>query len=904
MTKKLAIRLAIVGMLVAGGIYAISQAQRKPGGDVADGPQAPPPTKKSDKPRKDAPNPIKTKKRPVGNPPLPPPETVRGQEEVDTNSQDPYGAASYSVADESSQSSGQPAASGEYGDSGYGGDRYGGDRYGGASYAADDSSAANSSTSGKSGYTTEYAATDGENSNADRYGYAAATGNAYSLDDSDVAPASAEQDASKQNAAQDGADTSGSSVTIGDDAPPAQPSAQRTVDETGTPPQLVVDGAANSGGTYQQPTASTDTYADPQNGEGHTTQYGTRQTTGGEPNGPSAYGDTSNYGSDQYEDTTSSAGQATGDNGSTGDYGATGNYGSTGDYGSTGGYGASGNENDAGDRVSINGGADDEPAANGYSAPGDGAVSGGPTDSSGYGSDNGYRADDETPRTIVNSAEQNARPMPLVGSNVRLQGDTPAGVTSSVNVGEGQRGEIEAAANLQQWMGIQAPALAVQKFAPREVQVNRPAQFEIRVRNEGDSSVANVVVTDRVPEGTKFLSAKPQPQAVNGQLIWQLGKMEPGDEARVVIQLLPIAEGEITSAAQVTFSAVAAAATRSTRPALSLEVAARESVLIEDKLEVTITIANQGTGPALNVVLEGDVPKQLSHPLGAALKNPLGTIEAGEQRTIKLELDAVEPGVAVGQIRLKDDVGMDLAKPVQVEVVAPQLQVGAKGPRVKYLEREAQYEIFVANPGTAAAHEIDLVATLPQGMKYVSSDKHGQYDPRTHAVYWGLQELPSQGTGTVKLALLPVDEGKQTLGIEARGDLNTRANSTFEVNVASVPELFFTISDNVDPVEVGSDTVYNIELTNQGTRADTNVVVEVILPEQLRPVAAEPSNQVQVQGQRVTFQPIAQLTPGQKLRFQVQATGAAGGDVRAAVRVKSDSTGWITKEEGTMVYGQ
>jgi hypothetical protein len=270
---------------------------------------------------------------------------------------------------------------------------------------------------------------------------------------------------------------------------------------------------------------------------------------------------------------------------------------------------------------------------------------------------------------------------------------------------------------------------------------------------------------------------------------------------------------------------------------------------------------------------------------------------------VRLTLDAVQPGLAVGQIRLKDDVGMNLAKNIQIQVIAPQLNVGAKGPRVKYLEREAKYELFVANGGTAAAHQIDLIATLPNGMKYVSSDKHGEYDPRTHAVYWGLEELPMNETGSVSLVLLPVEEGKQSIGIEAKGDLNTRGATSYDVNVASVPELFFTISDSVDPVEVGTDTVYNIELTNQGTREDTNVVVEVILPDLLRPVAVEPAAQTQVAGQRVVFLAIARLAPGEQHRFQVRATGVAAGDARAAVRVMSDSTGWITKEEGTMVYG-
>ena len=541
-----------------------------------------------------------------------------------------------------------------------------------------------------------------------------------------------------------------------------------------------------------------------------------------------------------------------------------------------GNTGAAGGYNDTG------GGNRD--AGGGYSNTGEGYGNSG----GGYGNTGGDNA--VTPRTIVGDNEQNARPMPIVGANVAV-GDTPRIAPSTVQ-------------NVEKWMGIQSPALAIQKFAPQAVQVNRPAEFELRVRNDGDTAAANVVVTDHVPNGTEFLGATPEAEVINGQLVWRLGAMEPGAETRIVIQLRPIAEGDIVSAAQVTFTAVAAATARSTRPDISFEVEAQESVLIHDQIDIAISIINQGTGPARNVLLESDVPEQFRHPLGPDLKNPLGTIEAGDRKVVRLTLDAVQAGLAVGQIRLKDDVGMNLAKDVQVHVIAPELAVGAKGPRIKYLEREAKYELFVANRGTAAAHKIDLVATLPNGMKYVSADKHGEYDPRTHAVYWGLEELPSNETGNVSLVLLPVEEGMQSIGIEARGELDTRGDAKFEVNVASVPELFFTISDTVDPVEVGTDTVYNVELTNQGTREDTNVIVEVILPDQLRPVAVEPAGQNQVQGQRIVFPAIARLAPDQKLRFQVQASGVAPGDVRAAVRVMSDSTGWITKEEGTMVYGQ
>ena len=42
---------------------------------------------------------------------------------------------------------------------------------------------------------------------------------------------------------------------------------------------------------------------------------------------------------------------------------------------------------------------------------------------------------------------------------------------------------------------------------------------------------------------------------------------------------------------------------------------------------------------------------------------------------------------------------------VEFEVIAPQIAVSIKGPRRRYLERQATYTVQVANPGTANCEE-------------------------------------------------------------------------------------------------------------------------------------------------------------------------------------------------------
>ena len=69
----------------------------------------------------------------------------------------------------------------------------------------------------------------------------------------------------------------------------------------------------------------------------------------------------------------------------------------------------------------------------------------------------------------------------------------------------------------------------------------------------------------------------------------------------------------------------------------------------------------------------------------------------------------------------------------QLEVIAPQLKVGVTGPKRRYLERSAIYNISVTNPGTAPARDVELAAMLPKGLKFVEANNAGQYDAATRS---------------------------------------------------------------------------------------------------------------------------------------------------------------------------
>ncbi len=188
--------------------------------------------------------------------------------------------------------------------------------------------------------------------------------------------------------------------------------------------------------------------------------------------------------------------------------------------------------------------------------------------------------------------------------------------------------------------GIQSPSIVIQKRAPNEVKVGKPASFVIHVQNVGSVEALDVMVHDQIPRGMRLVDASPAPVQQGDLLLWQLGSMPAGDERTVTLQLVAEQEGELGSVARVTFEAAASVRTISTRPELKIVQRAPEKVLIGQQLEIELEVSNPGSGEATGVVLQEDVPIGLEHPQGRQLDNLLGTLAPGEIRRQVLRLRA------------------------------------------------------------------------------------------------------------------------------------------------------------------------------------------------------------------------------------------------------------------------
>jgi uncharacterized repeat protein (TIGR01451 family) len=452
--------------------------------------------------------------------------------------------------------------------------------------------------------------------------------------------------------------------------------------------------------------------------------------------------------------------------------------------------------------------------------------------------------------------------------------------------------------------GAQSPQLTIQKLAPKEIQVGKPATFRVTVRNNGPAPASEVEVYDQVPKGTKLLGTTPQARrGPRGEIIWTLGTIRPGEEAKVEMQLMPTAEGEIGSVATVHFGADASARTVATRPQLVVESTAPKRVMIGDQATLSITISNPGTGVATGIVLEEHIPPGLQHPAGSELEYQVGDLKPGESRKLDLPLVAHRPGLATNLLSARGDGNLRVENKCDLEVVAPLLDVAVGGPKRRYLERQAKYELSVSNAGTAAARGVELIASLPPGLKFVSANNAGYYEESTRTVRWRLEELPANETGSVELVTLPVEPGQHALRLRGTAQKGLIAEKEQPVLVEGIAAILFQVADSVDPIGIGNETTYEVHVVNQGSKAAANVRLAIDLPPELKPMAAEGPTRYGVTGNRVDFEPLSQLAPKAETTYRLRVKAVRPGDLRARFQLLTDDMQLpVTKEESTRVY--
>jgi uncharacterized repeat protein (TIGR01451 family) len=445
--------------------------------------------------------------------------------------------------------------------------------------------------------------------------------------------------------------------------------------------------------------------------------------------------------------------------------------------------------------------------------------------------------------------------------------------------------------------------LALEVSGPAKLNVGLPLTYQIVVRNTSGGPLNNVRLEDVLPAGVQLVSTEPTASTQGNRLSWTLGTLEAGAERRFQVEVQPGRVKEVQACATVTYSAASCVRTTITQPKLALSKTGPDQVRLGDNAVFLLRVSNQGDGPATKVMLHDELPEALQHESGPSIDADIGTLGPGESKEVRLETKAVKPGRCLNRASVSAENVATVTAEASVLVTEAALQLRKSGPNSRYLGREAEFDLEVSNPGTAATTNVLVVDQLPDGLDFLEASDGGTWDAAARTVTWTLATVEPGGRRGLKIKVVGRRPGDYVNRATAQGERRLETTATAPLRVEGIPALALEVVDLDDPVEVGAETEYEIRIVNQGSCASTGLQIVATVPDGMTPRSGSGPAKYRIQGQQVIFEPLPKLAPKADTTFRVRVLCKQVGNWRFKVQMNCEQLQLpVYEEESTHTY--
>jgi len=340
-------------------------------------------------------------------------------------------------------------------------------------------------------------------------------------------------------------------------------------------------------------------------------------------------------------------------------------------------------------------------------------------------------------------------------------------------------------------------------------------------------------------------------------------------------------------------------------PTLELAKTAPAEALLCEPIQVDFVVTNTGTGAAQNVQIVDTLPAGLQTTDGKGkVVLEAGTLAAGESRQFSVKLRATKTGTYVNKAVATSATGLKAeSEPTLTNVRQPVLVLAKAGPKRQYLGRPISYELKVTNKGDGPAQNTVIEDIIPPGVTGIEATAGAQFSGAK--LVWEIGTLEPNASKAVQVSYTPTREGELMSTATATAYCAEPVSDSSRTVIAGIPACRPEVVDELDPVEVGTNTTYVITVTNEGTAADSNVRITVVLDDKLQYVTSAGATAGSVMGKTINFTPLRSLEPKNKAVWRVVVRGAVAGDARLKVTMHTDQLALPVEEaEATRIYHQ
>lgn len=449
----------------------------------------------------------------------------------------------------------------------------------------------------------------------------------------------------------------------------------------------------------------------------------------------------------------------------------------------------------------------------------------------------------------------------------------------------------------------QEPAVSLQWVGPTAAKVNHPNVYSLVIRSTCTIPVQQVMVRVRIPDNLSCGDTEPKAVSEGNVLVWELGVLQPKEERVLRLKLQAEHKGDAAPQAWITFTGSSIMHIKVREPKLALKVQGTPKLLLGETAAFELDVTNPGDGTADQVKIHANLTEGLECPRGSKIDFDVGSLAAGETRTVTVMCITKKGGAQKCTAVAEAEGGLHTQGAAQVNVTTPRLELQLAGPGLRYLGRKALYTFKVSNPGDAPATNVTMSDLVPEGFKVLAASDGGRHDFSAHTVSWFLGDIKPGEAREVKLEVQAAAPGEFKHKLFAVGAHNLNAESELATRVEGLSALMLEMVDLEDPIEVSSDTSYEVRISNTGSKVETNIKLVASIPDKMEFKSATGPVKFHEEGKQIVFEPLERLAPRADAVFRINVKAIDQGIVRFKIQMTSTNlTEPVIKMEATRIY--
>ena len=373
---------------------------------------------------------------------------------------------------------------------------------------------------------------------------------------------------------------------------------------------------------------------------------------------------------------------------------------------------------------------------------------------------------------------------------------------------------------------------------------------------------------------------------------------------------------------------------RPAAPTVQLQLSGPLQATVGDVVSFEALVTNLGPLPAVGLTLRDSFDPGLEHrdTSGHAIEKELSDLAPNESRRVRIRFTVSGTGELCNTVDIRcgklvlatrrqcltaspatsppllPPPGLPVpatpapgTPPIPSPIGPPGLTLKFKSPKSATVGDAVEFFMQVTNSTSAPLSDVKVTSLLDAN--FVATDATKGCKIEGDSYYWMIPSLPPNQPTSFEIKANCASAGLSACNrvqVTSREGLRADDRACLEVRAAAQPaagNLDVSISDVHEPINVGEEETYYVDVVNRGQQPDSQVTLIVELPPQMMPVRLQTVGPdvngrrlgYEIRGQAVTFQPVARLDPDQKLSYRVRARTVQSGEVQVQAQVTSQS---------------